>query len=806
MIPTVELQEKQIIAAEYWLDSITEELLFGGAKGGGKLLMLDENIPTPSGWTKNGDIKINDFVISADGTPVRVVGLSNIEEDDAYELFFSDGTSIIAGQSHLWKTMTFDERRKLERRNDKYRENRRSIRPSRSLQKKNWVAEENANRKYKYLPAPSGGIRTTKDIYLSLKVKGGINHSIDQHPPLSLPSVDLPIPPYTLGAWLGDGTSINSQITGIDEDIFKNIEKEGFQVTHHKNIKSHNISGLKLLLRGERILNNKHIPLLYLRSSYHQRLSLLQGVMDTDGWSDIDGSCAITLKDKVLFNDVVHLIRTFGIIVNTSIVEKTCVNNGKKGTYYNAKFVTSIPVFRLQRKLTRQNLSPNIRYTRRFIINAKYIGRKKMRCIQIENEDGMYLAGSQFIPTHNSYLGCFLIFGDALIYPDTSYFIARRDLNDLVKYTYPSIVEVFTKMGLSFPDYVTYNGQHNYFSLYNGSKVYFIDCKRLPSDPEYQRFGSLQFTRGWFEEIGQIDSMAIINLAAAVGRWKNSDYNLKRKILMTCNPNKGYAYTNFYLPQKNGSIPDYRKFVQALPTDNAYLTADYLNALGRLPEKEKQRLMFGEWEYDDDPTVLIDFEKISNLFTNDFALKGEKRIVADIARFGSDRAIITVWDGMRLIEYITFAISSTLIIKDAINALKTKHKIGSSNILVDEDGVGGGVADELKCKGFKNGSSPTNKMYFNLKCQCGYKLAELVKYIYIECDLPDSEIEMIRQELGMLKTYESDKDGKLRILPKEKIKEILGRSPDWLDVFIMRMYFELGIKESSPMVGFRSIG
>lgn len=399
-----------------------------------------------------------------------------------------------------------------------------------------------------------------------------------------------------------------------------------------------------------------------------------------------------------------------------------------------------------------------------------------------------------------SFLGCALIFGDALLYPKTHYFIARHNLNDLKKYTTPSIIEVFTFLGLNFTDYVTYNGQDNVFTLHNGSKVFYIDCAFRPSDPVYHRFGSLQFTRGWFEETGQIDSLAIENLLVATGRWKNAEYGLKRKILLTCNPNKGFAYNNFYLPNKNGTLPDYRKFIQALPTDNRYLTSDYLDSLGRLPANERERLKFGNWEYDSDPNTLIGYDTINDLFTNDFVKGGKKKIVADIARYGSDRAVITVWDELILIDYLTFDISSMVEIQNAISALKIKYSVQSSDILVDEDGVGGGVVDNLGCKGFLNNGKPTKPAYQNLKAECGYKLAEMAGSIWIKCDLPDREIEMIQQELGMLKTYESDKDGKLRILPKEKIKEHIGRSPDWLDVFIMRMWFETAVKPASHQV------
>jgi len=398
-----------------------------------------------------------------------------------------------------------------------------------------------------------------------------------------------------------------------------------------------------------------------------------------------------------------------------------------------------------------------------------------------------------------SFLGCFLIFSDALMYPETSYFIARHNLNDLKKYTTPSIIEMFSMMRLDFNNYVTYNAQDNFFTLYNGSRVYYIDCHFIPGDPAFHRFGSLQFTRGWFEEIGQIDALAIENLSVSAGRWKNSEYNLKRKILLTCNPNKGYAYNNFYLLAKSGNLPDYKKFIQALPTDNRYLTTDYLDSLGRLPESERERLKFGNWEYDSDPNTMIDPLTINDMFSNNYVEPGKKRIVADIARYGSDRAIITVWDGLILIHYLTFDISSMAEIQQAISALKIKYAVQLSDIIVDEDGIGGGIVDNLKCKGFLNNGKPTVATYQNLKSECGYKLAEQAGQIWIKCGLPDREIEMIRQELGMLKTYDSDRDGKLRILPKEKIKEHIGRSPDWLDVFIMRMYFEV-VKTDSTNV------
>lgn len=393
-----------------------------------------------------------------------------------------------------------------------------------------------------------------------------------------------------------------------------------------------------------------------------------------------------------------------------------------------------------------------------------------------------------------SYLGCSLIFSDAITYPGTHYFIARHDLTDLKKFTTPSLYEVIRNMGLDPLTHMKYNGQDSYFTLINGSRIYYLDCKNLPSDPDFHRFGSLQFTRGWIEEVGQIHTMAIVNLNVTVGRWKNQEYGLKRKILMTCNPNKGYAYNKFYLPSKNNQLPIHRKFVKALPTDNKYLTKDYLDALDRLPENERQRLRYGNWEYDSDPTTMIDFETITNMFTNVFVdpdKEETKYIISDIARYGSDKAVITVWSGLRLIDYVVFNISSTVHIQNAIEAMRIKYKVNLTNILVDEDGIGGGVKDNLHCRGFINNSRPRNKQYNNLKSECGYRLSELASTIWIDIPVTLTERETIEQELGMLKTYQTDKDGKLQILPKNKIKDVIGRSPDWLDTFIMRMDYQV---------------
>ena len=382
-------------------------------------------------------------------------------------------------------------------------------------------------------------------------------------------------------------------------------------------------------------------------------------------------------------------------------------------------------------------------------------------------------------------------------YPGYKTFIGREELKRLMASTYITWCKVCKFHGVPSSDWKL-NGQYNYIEFFNGSRIDLLDLKYLPSDPLYERFGSLEYTDGAIEESGEIHFGAFDVLKSRIGRHMNAELNINPTLALTGNPKKNWTYSNFYLPFKNGTLPSDTKFIQALYNDNPFTAASYKKQLSDITDKStKERLMYGNWDYESDPDTMISYDSINDLFSNDFVTGGKRRIVADIARYGSDRALLTVWDGMILISYLAFDISSMVEIHNAITALRVKYSVQTSDILIDEDGIGGGVVDHLRCKGFLNNGKPTNPSYHNLKSENGYKLAEFIGKIWVKCDLPGIEIEMIKEELCFLKTYNSDKDGKLRILPKEKIKEHIGRSPDWLDVFIMRMFFETTAKRES---------
>lgn len=405
-----------------------------------------------------------------------------------------------------------------------------------------------------------------------------------------------------------------------------------------------------------------------------------------------------------------------------------------------------------------------------------------------------------------SYTGCKLIFHDALVYPETQYFIARKKLTDLVKFTMPSVNECFQDWGISLNNYTRFNSQYNYYEMrQTKSKVFLIEAKFMPSDPLYQRFGSMQMTRGWIEEAGEFEQSAKSNLHASIGRWKNDDYNLPGKLLQTCNPSKNYLYRDYYKKWKDGSLESWKKFIQALPQDNKRLSSGYIDHLLRtLTKSEKERLLDGNWEYDDDPATLIDFEKSCELFTNTHVPSGKKCITADIARLGGDRIVIIEWDGLR--GKVSWYKKEKLNVSTTnIEAARVRIGVGKSDVLVDSDGMGSGVEDFGGFKGFVNNArplpdpkkpidangKPVVENFDNLKSQCGFRAAEIINSngMYLECD--EETRELIIQELEQVKQKTLDSDMKKGLLPKDKVKEALGRSPDFWDAILMRIWFEL---------------
>lgn len=434
-----------------------------------------------------------------------------------------------------------------------------------------------------------------------------------------------------------------------------------------------------------------------------------------------------------------------------------------------------------------------------------YMTPKQIRALELLNDDITTQVGyGGSARSGKSVVECTAMIFDCEAYPDIAWGLGRKEFTTLKRTVLITLQNQLAFYGFEsvkgsprHEDEYNHNHELNKITFYNKSDIFLIDTFYKPSDLLNTRFGGFELTRCAVDESNETNVKVINKLFERTG-WRNNDkYKLKRKLFECFNPEKNHIYTRYYSPYKANKELDWRKFIPALPTDNPHPSVkEWIADMMKTSDQVTiERQINGNFDYDNDPNSMIGFESIYNLFENDHVPKtGNKFIVCDVARLGSDKAIISVWDGWVIIEYIIFDKSKTTEIQNAINALRATHQIPVTRCLADEDGVGGGVVDNCNIKGFVNNSKAINPQYYNLKTECGYKLAEVIDLMYFEADVSDEEKERIQIELAWLKTFDRDKENKLRLLPKEKIKEGIGRSPDWLDVFIMRCKFAIAIK------------
>ncbi|QDP55504.1 MAG: putative terminase large subunit [Prokaryotic dsDNA virus sp.] len=390
-----------------------------------------------------------------------------------------------------------------------------------------------------------------------------------------------------------------------------------------------------------------------------------------------------------------------------------------------------------------------------------------------------------------SYMGCSWLILMCIKYPQTRYLMGRSKLDNLKKTTLNTFFEVCQKWNIIAGKHFNFNASSNVIKFYNGSEIMLKDLFHYPADPNYDSLGSLEITGAFIDEANQITEKAK-NIVNSRIRFKLDQYQLIPKLLLTCNPSKNWVYTAYYRKAKEGKIEPHKKFIQSLVDDNPFISVHYKGQLEKLDEISKQRLLFGNWEYNAGEDNLCNYDAIINLF-NQQGVSGSKYITCDVARFGTDKTVILYWEGMHIKNIISYDKSAVTTVVDKIREIQSKESINLTNIIVDEDGVGGGVKDMLRCKGFVNNSRPIKKEnYQNLKTQCYYKLADMINkgQIGIDCDNVNIKNNII-EELEQIRSKDMDKDNKLQVIPKEVIKGIIGRSPDYADAIMMRMYYEI---------------
>jgi len=391
-----------------------------------------------------------------------------------------------------------------------------------------------------------------------------------------------------------------------------------------------------------------------------------------------------------------------------------------------------------------------------------------------------------------SYLGTVWVLYMCLTYPGIRALIGRTVLTQLRVTTIKTLLDLFKSCGIS-PEHYTYNQQSNELKFYNGSEIVFRDLQFNPSDPNYDSLGGLECSIAFIDEISQVSRQAY-DVVRSLLRYKINEYKLKPTLFMSCNPSQSWLKQEFYLPSIQGTIEPHKIFIQALPTDNPHLPKEYLEILRSLPPKQMKRLYLGDWNYETESDSLFDFDEItSSVFKNVPQGTDKKYMSVDVARFGSDRSVVVIWSGLVVLEVFIYTKLSTTELSSEIRELIQKYGIHPSSIVVDSDGVGGGVADQIRGQNFVNNASPLHGQNFsNLKSQCYSKLAELFKEGKISLNVMDPNIiDDLTQELLSVRLKDTDKDNKISVHSKDEMKKILGKSPDISDAIMMRMLFEV---------------
>jgi hypothetical protein len=348
-------------------------------------------------------------------------------------------------------------------------------------------------------------------------------------------------------------------------------------------------------------------------------------------------------------------------------------------------------------------------------------------------------------------------------------------------------------MGLKSGEHYVYNGQSNVITFQNKSEIILKDLAYQPSDPNYDSLGGIEVSAIFIDEAAQVSHLCFSILKSRI-RYKLNQYSLIPKVLLTCNPGQNWIKKEFYIPFIQETLELNKAFVPALPMDNPHLPPSYIEMLKGLPNAQRRRLLEGDWNYNEEDDSIFNFDHISNSI---FRFKPEptdkKYMSVDVARFGTDRSVVMIWSGLVVLECLVYNKLSTTELSSEIRELIQKYGIHPNNIIVDSDGVGGGVADQIKGTNFVNNSSPLHKQnYSNLKSQCYVKLSELFKEGKISINIMNpSVIDDLTQELLAVKLKDVDKDNKVSVQSKDEMKKILGKSPDLSDALMMRVYYEI---------------
>jgi replicative DNA helicase len=408
----------------------------------GKALALDTPLATPDGWTTMGEVRVGDRLMGADGHPVAVVAATEVMQDrPCYEVEFSDGEVIVADAEHQWVTWDLRTRKS-------YDYHREPGAPSYPDDWPSWTSSEVS--RHRYSPAErarmrnlraagmssaqvgtilgrtataieqqwsraedvTGGVevipRTTQQIASTLRARGRRNHAIPATRPLVLPEADLAFDPYVLGYLLGDGDTAGTGRVSCHPDdrswLLEEFGLLGYSGAAYADPGHFYVRGIRGLWCSLGLAEGKHIPVPYLRSSSSQRLALVQGMIDSDGYVDNHGSYRFTNSNRRLIEGFAELVTSLGCVAQVTH-RAPRVRAGRPGREsWEVIVPASLPLSRLPRKAFAARHDWGREQAGRYIVDVRPAPSRPVRCVQVDSPDHLYLAGRSMVPTHNSTL------------------------------------------------------------------------------------------------------------------------------------------------------------------------------------------------------------------------------------------------------------------------------------------------------------------------------------------------------------------------------------------------------------------
>jgi len=419
-----------------------------------------------------------------------------------------------------------------------------------------------------------------------------------------------------------------------------------------------------------------------------------------------------------------------------------------------------------------------------------------------------------------SFFGCVWLWSMCIRYPGVRMAMARAEFGKLKKTTFKTLINVFDLNGMvDGQDYtVKMDSDNPHVSFPNGSEIVLMHFQVSHKDPDFDRLGSLEISGIFIDEIAEIQYRAWSVIMGRI-RYRLDEYGLTPKRFGSCNPTNTFVKADYYEKWIAGTLPKQDAFIEAKHTDNPYLAKDYGETIAEMDEIDRRRYL-GDWQYHEDGSNLFGVEKIKQIF-NGVPIPNPKNkwyITCDVARFGSDLSIILIWDGMNVVRCEHYAKNTITELIDKVKSFAIEYAIPKSNIIVDTDGVGGAVTDALESDEFNNGGKTIKvgggfrkeipgsrsftaggkaikgEKYVNLKAQVYHVMAYTdwtwSPEFIVKGKKGNVKIsEYIKTELRVINSIAGER--KINVTPKDKIKNLIGRSPDFADAIAMRGYFEL---------------